>query len=416
MTSSSPDEKSNKPSQAPQKKTEKPVTSPKKPDSEKTPPALAYKNTLLPLIISIVALIGVGFLAYLQFQARSNASKSHNEITHVQASMTQYENKLSTQQTQLQAQQAALRTLLQKSFQKRKDWILNEVEYLTRIANYLLQFESNVPAAVILLNTADERIETLSSPTFIPIRDQLNQAITQLQALPQIDTEGILLKLNALTQIIESLPSVLMPVSDQQSATADSKEDTKADDNIPRWQQGLKQSLDALKEIVVIEHHDKPQKRSAAKYDRIYIDQQLQFFLQQAQWAVIHQKEALYKTSLTEAENWVKQNYANNSTKTQSMLQTLQQLAQIDIQPGYPSLSVIIQTIQESLRSDPSLKTTQQKISVQTQESDKKPAKDATDASTKDDEAASKASDSPPTEPKNEESNRDEETTRGSAE
>jgi uncharacterized protein HemX len=150
--------------------------------------------------------------------------------------------------------------------------------------------------------------------------------------VPVIDSEGILIGLNALIGQIKELPIITTPENVPPPAKP-------RHHPLPGWKRNLQESWDQLRKLIVIQYHNQPVGELVAPENRIFLDMHLEMLLTQAQWAVIHQKPKLYQASLISATNWVKNYFVVTSPKTQGMLQGLSNLSSINIAPQLPSVS-----------------------------------------------------------------------------
>ena len=116
------------------------------------------------------------------------------------------ENSILELQKQQQQQMANLRQ------NQPNDWLLEEAEYLIRVAARSLWLDKNTSTAISLLNDADLRIQELNDPQFLVLRQTIQQDIAKLQLLPTLKTDEVILKLMALDQQIKQLPLAMVDV------------------------------------------------------------------------------------------------------------------------------------------------------------------------------------------------------------
>lgn len=106
---------------------------------------------------------------------------------------------------QSQNQQIELEALYQDLMRNHDDWILAEVEQLVIIANQQLELTGNVQSALAALEAADMRLQRIDKPLFSQLRETLKQDMDHLRALPYVDTNGIALRLDALSRQVDNL-------------------------------------------------------------------------------------------------------------------------------------------------------------------------------------------------------------------
>jgi uroporphyrin-3 C-methyltransferase len=316
----------------------------------------AHKKTRSHIPILLLAILGLcmGVFAVLQlrFSERNfsldanrtakTVSQLQRQVQTTQQSVVNLQKTATLLQTQLQQQLA-----LQPANADQAAWTMAEAEYLLQLANYHLTFMRNVATVVVLLQTVDKRLSSLSDPNLNRIRNLLADALIQLQAVPKVDVAGLLSQLNALQIQAAQLP-LLVPmtssavVSDLQSQTTPSS----------NWRTALDKSLKTLQKLIVIRRHDQPIAPLLPQEQQLYLQQNLQLLLQQAQWAVMQGQASVYQNSLQQAEDWTKLYFVSNAAMTQTMLQTLQELKKINIQPTLPDISNVLQALQQVIASE----------------------------------------------------------------
>ncbi len=225
-------------------------------------------------------------------------------------------------------------------------YFLLEAEYLTEQALLSLNFGRDVPAAITLLQAADQRIQSSRDVSLRKIRLALADKIAALQAVPAVDTEGLLARLHALQEQTKQLPLFAVPKAEPTATKSATLLTTEKD-----WRKALQDSWTALQKVVIIRHRDQPIVPLLPPYQESYLRQNLHLLLQQAQWAILHNQSNIYRTSLDQASQWVQHYFANNETSTQAMLAALTELKKINIRPELPDLIPLVKTVSQALKN-----------------------------------------------------------------
>lgn len=293
------------------------------------------------LIILITAIIGGTLLVSYQEHQQSNVQKLKMKFAELQDSNLSTQTDVAKLSMQIDNQEKLLQHFQEKAGKQDIDWILAEANYLVRLASFDLQFNQNTQEAMLLLHTADQRLATLKDPRLLLVRQSLANDMAKLKTVPKVDAEGILLQLNAMSSEVTSLPIIATPedVQKQKKKHHHHHKDT------PTWKIHLEESWRQIRSLVVVQYHDQSVGQMIMPSNRKYLDMHLQLLLAQAQWAVIHNKEKVYKQSLLEAQVWVRNYYVEASPKTQAMINSLQTLAAIDIKPNLPDVSDSIEAL-----------------------------------------------------------------------
>lgn len=291
-------------------------------------------STLLVILVIILLLISAGFSAWKWHKDKQVSLSQQQELLQLQDQVANLTTQIQDNQQQLTGQQEHLSKVLNTATADNMNWQLNEARYLIHLANFSVDFEHNVTGAIVLLQTADNRLATLDAPDLMDIRQALTNDISALKAVPEVDISNILLQLNALGGQIAQLPVISTPNSVPQAPQPKHHHHHQ-----PGWKRGLAQSWQQLKQIIVVQYHDQPVGELITPQHRDYLDLHLQMLFAQAEWACLHQQEDLYNQSIQQAINWVKNYYVESAPQSQAMLTQLQQLQQNDIAPTMPVIS-----------------------------------------------------------------------------
>ena len=199
------------------------------------------------------------------------------------------------QQDQLRQHQEAVRELhedlLKASEPKPRDWQLAEVEYLLRLANQRLQLEEDIEGALTLFRTASVRLQQAQVPGTLAVRQALQDNIETLEALEPLDRVSLALQLQRLADRAARLE--VQPLSE--APTLDGQALKPQGEGLQTWYERLWQEI---KSLVVIRTRELPLDPLPYAEDERLLKQQLASLLNQAAWAGLRGKEALYQQSL----------------------------------------------------------------------------------------------------------------------
>lgn len=323
----------------------------KKPENKTTKPAKPVRKkgiaNGLALIIATAAL-GVTTANYLQtnqneknltslFTKNAQIEQQLNaqDLKGIQDILSQLTSKQDQQHEMITATAANLQTLKSQKGEADDRWVLREVEYLLKLANINNQFSSNTSLTEALLTTADDRLRDLSNPALLPLRKALAVDLAKLAALPKLDKPGLLTQMHAIMQLADSLP-IKTP---QIKAKETPNEETKAAESKTTWREGLKNSLDILKKIVVVRHQQQAVEALISPEQQKLLVHTIQYQMQQAQWALIHNDDALYHISLQQALDTIQNNFDTQAPATRNVLQRLHDLQTLSLDFKIPDIS-----------------------------------------------------------------------------
>lgn len=243
-------------------------------------------------------------------------------------------------QNQTKQQKITLTNLQQLSTGNVAVWRFAEAKYLVQLANYHLTFTRDVPAALALLQTAEQRIAAINDPTLLHIRQLIANSIVELQAVPRIDLAGLLTRITALQMQTIRLPAIGLPPIEQQ-------EENKQELSGSPLRKAINDSWVTLQKIVVIRQRDQQIEPLLSPEQQMYLQQNLQLILQQAQWAALRGQEEVYQSSLTQAQKWVENHFAGNLPATQAFVRAIVDLKKIHVQPPLPDLAPLALAVQQ---------------------------------------------------------------------
>lgn len=229
-------------------------------------------------------------------------------------------------------QQEALQNLYLELANNREERVVSEVEQLLVIANQQLQLAGNIKPALLALQTADARLQQLDTPQVIQLRKVLSQDIQKLQGLPLVDIIGMSLKLESLTNNVDSLPLV----SDRHPKEAV----TNAPDwdNNP-WRRLAQEVWQDLKSMIRLERIDRREPPLLAPDQTFFLRENIKLHLLTARIALLQHDEATYRADLTAAENWLKGHFDLREPDTQNALNIIKQLSASTIVIDMPDIS-----------------------------------------------------------------------------
>lgn len=356
----------------PPKEPEQPVT-----EQSQSKPSWAGR---IALLLALIALAGVGYLYWLQLQAgavmeqrqqdaatklNSSMQGSQQQLTQQISALTQKLSTLEGKAAQEQGNIAELQNRLTRSIQQvtaeqkntREDWLLAEVEYLLRLANQRVLMEQTPKGALQLLRSADKILSETDDVTIYAIRKAVAADIAALEAVPELDTEGVFLRLDALNAQVDQLQVV--PLTEQHKLPELVNEVT-SDEFASTWGADMKQAwatvASKFDQLVVIQDRSEPVEPLLSPQQSYYLQQNLHLMLEQAQLSLLQHKPKSYLNSLTKAQQWVGTYFEQNHSNTQALLKALKDLEQVQVAPQMPNISGSLATLKSYLKQMRTLK------------------------------------------------------------
>lgn len=215
----------------------------------------------------------------------------------------------------------------------RDGWLLAEAEYLLRLANQRLLMAGDAEAARALLTSADKVLKELDDPGLHEARAAVARDLAAVRAIPDVDVEGIYLRIAALSKQASDLVIFRMPGQGEGPAEAP------AESWRERLEQGYRAALAKLSEYIIIRRRDVPMQALMDPQWEGLVRQNLTMLLEQAQVALLSGNQTLYTESLERAQYWVDQFIDSDEVNARAVARELRQLADERIAVPLPDIS-----------------------------------------------------------------------------
>ena len=293
-------------------------------------------------------------LLALQASADQSNDATSAEIRDLTAKMVQLEDDLRSGDgdsllaevdAALAAQLAEVRELVGPS---REDWLLAEAEYLLRLASQRLLMDRDVPSAIALIQSVDGILADAHGLTVFELRASLAEDLAALGAVADLDTEGIFLRLNALIGRVDALRQQQLIYEKDIEAVPEVSDDTvTVSARLTSMLRAAGSRIAALVDYRVSDERVQPVLPAEEEY---YLRQNLVMKYQSAQLALLSGKQEIFITSIGDARNWITRYFDEQDVETNSALDTLAELENIDITREIPDISVSLRLVRELQR------------------------------------------------------------------
>ncbi len=237
----------------------------------------------------------------------------------------------------------------------REDWILAEARYLLRLANQRLLTERGTRSAQSLLQTVDKMLLDLDGADLFSVRQAIQNDIAALRLAPNVDREGIYLRIGALAKQVRTVPSA--PISQEglseraapkaasqveQASEAETEEETSS------WYSpvvgSFSKAWSAVANSVEVRHYDSPPSLFITEQEEASVRHNLHLLLTQAQLSLLREEPEIYKASLTNAIEWVNQ-YFGHYDKKSVLVEELASLHAMPVAEQLPDISASLKVL-----------------------------------------------------------------------
>jgi uroporphyrin-3 C-methyltransferase len=226
------------------------------------------------------------------------------------------------------------------------DWLLQEAEYLIRVASRSLWLEKDAGTAISLLNDADLRIEELNDPQFLTLRQIIQQDIAKLRLLPTLTTDNVILKLMTLDQQIKDMPLAILETPEI------STEETTLElsDNTSDWRENLAKTWHnfTAKFFTVTRRSGNIEPLLSPQFQQ-NLRENLSLKLQTAIWAASKANSSIYLQVLNDTQQWLNDYFDMTTLINQNFIQTIDSLKTATIKADYPNNVAALKFIRQIL-------------------------------------------------------------------
>lgn len=342
------------------------------PNNRQTKPSSEQKRSgLIGSAIAIIIAIGGGIYYFTQ-QNNAKLVNENNELKQqlsdlaeqqkadrqrldsliasqsaIKSHANEYEEQLNRRMQELQAHVNAL------SSSDVKNWLLAQADFMVKMAGRKLWNDHDPVTAAVLLKSADSSLAEMNDPSLLDIRKAINNDIASLAAINQVDYDGIILRLNQLSNEVDNLR-----LDDINSG------DAKADDgqvsgDIADWQDNLARSWKSFtSDFITVRARDGSEAPLLAPNQDIYLRENIRSQLLIAAQAVPRYQEETYKQSLEQVSTWVRAYFDVDAPATKAFLTEVDDLinqpiaAEMpDALESQPKLEKVMQTRVRNLLS-----------------------------------------------------------------
>lgn len=239
-----------------------------------------------------------------------------------------------------QNQRVALENLYNNLSENSDEAALAEVEQMLMIAEQQLQLSANARAALIAMQTADERLQRMNRPAFSGLRQAINNDMNKLRALHDVDITGINLQINNLIAAVDR-----MPLAYQQSPASEPASQAIPPKNETAWEKLLHEIWNEVKQLVRIENTDKAEIPLLPPNQEFFLRENLKLNLLSARLALLSRDEASFRQGLKTAQLWTARYFDASSSEGKRMSDGLKKLAASDISIELPDISDSLQAV-----------------------------------------------------------------------
>ncbi|WP_314421697.1 uroporphyrinogen-III C-methyltransferase [Pseudescherichia vulneris] len=356
-------------------------TTPQPEKTEKKDRAIKTSLALSAIAIAIALAAGVGLYGWVKQQTSTQSANSDalvSQITALQKAQetqkTQFEGIIKQQSEALAAaerQQAEQNKQLDELSQKvatisgtdAKTWLLAQADFLVKLAGRKLWSDGDVTTAAALLKSADASLADMNDPSLIAARRAITDDVASLSGVAQVDYDGIILKVNQLSNQIDNLR---LADNNDDDAPMDN-DSSELSSSLSEWRVNLQKSWhNFMDSFITVRRRDETAVPLLAPNQDIYLRENIRSRLLVAAQAVPRHQEETYKQALDNVSSWVRAYYDTDDASTKAFLEEVDKLSQQNITmelpdslQSQPILEKLMQTRVRNLLAQPAAAATE---------------------------------------------------------
>jgi uroporphyrin-III C-methyltransferase len=233
---------------------------------------------------------------------------------------------------ELRQARARLEALAKEEAGPERSPSLAEIEFLLLLAGRELILADNSRVALAALREADQRIARLDEPGFGEVRAAINDEIAAVEAVAEVDFDGIALRLSSLSRRVDGLPL-------RASLAPDPRQAERAEEGQSGWQRLLGRMQGVASDLFRIRRTDAPASPLLAPNESFFLYRNVELDLKSARLAVFARDQENYSASLDAARSTLNEYFETGDDAVKSLLAAIEDLEQRDIAPKWPEIS-----------------------------------------------------------------------------
>jgi uroporphyrin-3 C-methyltransferase len=302
-------------------------------------------------LLVLLTLIAGAYWAWQQWQLQQKEQSSYfeaqqNTLQQTTSANQLVKNELEQQNQALQSSlegllgqvqitteqaEANKRSLADVSGRRPSDWLLAEADYLVRMAGRKLWLEQDEKTAILMLQSADSRLQDLDDPSLLPIRQQLAIDIQGLQQINPVSLSSIALALGGMAQQVDNLPLAMF----RKPETIE--EEQGVSESVSDWRANLEKNWrEVTKDFFSVKRKQTEVKPFMSEQQQWLSREQLKLTLQQAKAAILQENNNLYQQSLQASLAQLIENFDTQKPSVEQFVRSLQNLLDTEVERVYP--------------------------------------------------------------------------------
>ena len=267
-------------------------------------------------------------------------SQTTVQVEQMQKDLRESQNRVALLEGKLaefQGQRVALEEMYRDLARAPDDWLLAEIEQTLNIASRELVLAANVRAALIALQSADQRLARADKLQVVQLRRAITQDMERLKALPLVDTVGISLKLDNLMALAGTLP---LAIPDSKAGGVSASRDVRVNDANENMAVRLGRDLwFEMKQLIRIRELDSGDPALLSPQQSYFLRENFKLRLLSARTALIARDDVNYKEDIKLAREMLTRYFDPKAKVNANALALLKQFSENSVSIAPPDIT-----------------------------------------------------------------------------
>jgi uroporphyrin-III C-methyltransferase len=308
--------------------------------------------SIVSLCVGLVALLIAAWAIY-SFQAEANRLEQNLSTKLADAAQLQTKQSLVTEQqgkdlrdaqnrvaqlegklNEFQSQRIALEEMSRDLARAPDDFLLAETEQTLTIASRELVLAGNVKAALIALQTVDQRLSRAEKLQLPALKRAVVQDMDRLKALPLLDISGLILKIDS---VVAATPSLALAVADKVEPAKVAITQTREGEN---WFSRAARDMWAeVKQLVQVHELGSGEAALLTPSQGFFLRENLKLRLLSARAALLARDELHYKDDIKQARELLRKYFDAKAPATLAAQSNLKILSESPVSIAVPDIT-----------------------------------------------------------------------------
>ena len=318
---------------------------------------------LLALLLALIALGVAGFFGWLLFEQRELAAEQRagtaerlgdmrdlvasteerlavqeERLATVSAAKDEQRDRLGEVESGLRSLHSQMEAITREEAGPDRAPALAEIEFLLLLAGRELKLAGNPRIALAALREADQRVARLEEPGLDEVRAAINDEIASVEAVADVDLDGIALRLASLARRVDGLPL-------HASLSPDPVEPGVAEEDAGGWERFKQRATGVASSLFRIRRTDQPAAPLLAPDESFFLYRNVELDLKSARLAALARDPDNYAAGLVSARDALERYFETGDDAVKSLLAAIAELEQRDVAPEWPEISRSLQRL-----------------------------------------------------------------------